>query len=71
MTSPDIEAARARVPLAFRAPLSVRLRRVAIWTGFILLFAWCLYDFGFTPTRIWEGLGRLRRVLSFMFPPYV
>jgi len=71
MTSPDIEAARARVPLAFRAPLSVRLRRVAIWTGFILLFAWCLYDFGFTPTRIWEGLGRLGRVLSFMFPPYV
>ncbi|MBQ2259757.1 MAG: phosphonate ABC transporter, permease protein PhnE [Loktanella sp.] len=71
MTNEQIAAARARAPLAFRAPLQVRLRRAAIWAGFILLFAWCLYDFGFSPTRIWDGLGRLGRVLSFMFPPYV
>lgn len=66
----DIARARAQHPLAFRAPLTVRLRRAALWTGFTLLIAWCLYDFGFSPIRIWEGLGRLGRVLSFMFPPH-
>ncbi|MFN3662200.1 phosphonate ABC transporter, permease protein PhnE [Yoonia sp.] len=71
MTDEQIAAARARMPLAFRAPMRVRLRRATIWAGFILLFGWCLYDFGFTPQRIWDGLGRLGRVLSFMFPPYV
>lgn len=71
LTNEQIAAERERVPLAFRAPLPVRLRRAVVWTGLILLFAWCLYDFGFTPIRIWEGLGRLGRVLSFMFPPYV
>lgn len=67
----EIDAARARVPLAFRAPLPIRLRRYALWAFFIGLFCWCLYDFNITPARIWEGLGRLGRVLSFMFPPHV
>jgi phosphonate transport system permease protein len=67
----DIARARAEHPLAFRAPLPVRLRRIALWTGFTLLFCWCLYDFGVSPLRIWEGLGRLGRVLSFMFPPHI
>ncbi len=58
-------------PLAFRAPLTVRLRRIGLWVGFVGLFCWCLYDFGFSPLRIWEGLGRLGRVLSFMFPPHI
>ena len=67
----QIAAARARVPLAFRAPLLVRLRRIALWALFIGLFAWCLYDFDITPQRIWTGLGRLGSVLAFMFPPHV
>lgn len=67
----DIARARADHPLAFRAPLALRLRRYALWTGFILLFCWCLYDFNFSPVRIWDGLARLGRVLSFMFPPHV
>lgn len=67
----DIARARAEHPLAFRAPVPVRLRRIALWTGFALLFCWCLYDFNFSPFRIWEGLGRLGRVLSFMFPPHI
>ena len=71
ISAAEIAQARAQHPLAFRAPLPVRLRRAAIWTGFTLLIAWCLYDFGFSPIRIWEGLGRLGRVLSFMFPPHV
>jgi phosphonate transport system permease protein len=67
----DIARARAEHPLAFRAPRAVRLRRLALWVGFVLLFGWCLYDFNFSPLRIWEGLGRLGRVLSFMFPPHL
>jgi phosphonate transport system permease protein len=71
ITAESIAAARARVPGAFQAPLSVRLRRATLWTLFILLSAWCIYDFGITPARIWEGLGRFGRVASFMFPPHV
>jgi len=67
----QIDAARARVPLAFRAPLPVRLRRAALWTLFFGLIAWCIYDFDITPERIWTGLGRLGSVLGFMFPPHV
>jgi len=71
VTPAEIAATRAAHPLAFRAPLTVRLRRAALWTGFVLLLGWCLYDFNVSPARIWEGLGRLGRVLSFMFPPHV
>lgn len=71
LTESQIDAARSRVPLAFQAPLSVRIRRYALWAFFIGLFGWCLYDFNFSPARIWEGLGRLGTVMSFMFPPHV
>lgn len=71
VTPEEIARARASLPLAFRAPLPVRLRRAALLAGFGLLFCWCLYDFNFSPVRIWEGLGRLGRVVSFMFPPHV
>ena len=70
-TAAEIAQARAAHPLAFQAPLGVRLRRAALWTGFVLLVSWCFYDFNISPLRIWEGLGRLGRVLSFMFPPHV
>lgn len=71
MTPDRIAAARTRVPLAFRDPLPVRIRKIVLWTLFIGLFGWCLYDFNFSPARIAEGLARLGRVLSFMFPPHV
>jgi phosphonate transport system permease protein len=71
MSAARIEAARARVPLAFRAPLPERLQRYALWGLFIGLILWCLYDFDVTPARIWIGLGRLGSVLGFMFPPHV
>ncbi|MEL6677361.1 MAG: phosphonate ABC transporter, permease protein PhnE [Pseudomonadota bacterium] len=58
-------------PRAFRDTPAVRARKVALWVGFIGLFCWCLYDFNFSPERIWIGLGRLGRVLSFMFPPHL
>lgn len=71
MTPDRIAAARAAVPLAFEAPLPVRLRRAALWTGFTLLFVYCLWAFDFSPERIWTGITRLGRVLAFMFPPHV
>jgi phosphonate transport system permease protein len=71
MTPAEIAAARARVPLAFRAPLPVRLRRLALWAGFLGLVAYSLWAFDVTPERIATGLGRLGQVLSFMFPPKI
>lgn len=71
LTRDDIDAAMAEHPRAFRDPTPVRLRKLALLVGFIGLFGWCLYDFNFAPERIWVGLGRLGRVLSFMFPPYI
>ncbi|MEX5726665.1 phosphonate transport system permease protein [Rhodovulum iodosum] len=62
---------RAAHPLAFRAPLSVRLRRWALWAAFAALIVYCLIAFDASPERIWTGLGRLGRVLSFMFPPHI
>ena len=71
ITPAEIAAAKERMPLAFRAPLSVRLRNAALWAGFVLLFGWCLYDFDFSPVRIVQGFGRLGQVLRFMYPSYV
>lgn len=71
LSQEQIEAARARVPLAFQAPLQVRLTRYALWAGFALLMGYSLWAFNFSPARIWAGLGRLGDVLSFMFPPYI
>lgn len=69
MPKTAISEARALVPDAFDRRL--RPARVALWTGLAALFCWCLYDFGFAPLRIIEGIGRLGRVLSFMFPPHI
>lgn len=66
-----IEAARARMPRAFRRPLNERLLRAGLWTLGIALFIWCLILFEITPQRILTGLGRLGNILSFMFPPHI
>lgn len=67
----DLAHYRATVPLAFRAPPEVRLRRTLLLVAFFLLIVWCLYAFNFSPARIWNGLGRLGNVLGFMFPPKI
>ena len=71
ITEAEIAAAKARMPLAFRAPLALRLRNAALWTAFLALFGWCLYDFDFSPIRLFAGVERFGRVLGFMFPPYI
>jgi len=70
-TRAQIEQAMAAHPRVFRDTAVVRARKIALWIGFIGLFCWCLYDFNFSPERIWTGLGRLGRVMSFMFPPHI
>lgn len=70
-TDADIQQAMAKHPRAFRDPPALRARKIALWVGFFGLLAWCLYDFNFSPERIWVGLQRLGRVLSFMFPPHL
>ncbi len=67
----DLTRYKTALPLAFRAPAQVRLRRALLWTGFFLLIAWCLFVFNFSPVRIWNGLGRPGNVLGFMFPPKI
>ena len=69
-TADQINAAMAAHPRVFRDTPTVRARKIALWVGFVGLFCWCLYDFNFSPERIWVGLQRLGRVLSFMFPPH-
>ena len=71
VTAAEIAAAKAQMPLAFRAPLPQRLRKIALWSAFFALFGWCLYDFDFSPLRIISGLDRFVNVLGFMFPPYI
>ena len=70
-TPREIAEARARLPLAFRAPAAVRARRAALWAGGAGLVAYCLWAFDASPERILTGIGRLGRVLSFMFPPHI
>lgn len=70
-TEEQIAAAMAKHPRVFRDTPRTRALKVALWTGFIGLFAWCLYDFNFSPERIWTGLQRLGRVVGFMFPPHL
>ncbi|MGR3376489.1 phosphonate ABC transporter, permease protein PhnE [Salipiger abyssi] len=71
VTDLDIARAKATMPLAFRAPLSVRLRRAALWAGFLGLIVYCIWAFDITPARIWTGIQRFGDVAGFMFPPYV
>ena len=61
----------AQQPRAFRDTPAVRAHKIGLWVLFIGLIAWCLYDFNFAPERIWVGLQRLGRVVSFMFPPHL
>ncbi|MEC8196397.1 MAG: phosphonate ABC transporter, permease protein PhnE, partial [Pseudomonadota bacterium] len=70
-TPQDIQAAMAAHPRAFRDTPAVRMRKIALWIGFIGLFCWCLYDFNFAPERILNGMQRMGRILSFMFPPHL
>jgi phosphonate transport system permease protein len=67
----SIAAIRARHPLAFAAPLSVRLRNQAVWFAFFILTAYCFWTFDLSPVRLWAGSDKLLDVASHLFPPTV
>ena len=71
MTAAEIAAARARLPRAFAEPASRSWAKRSAWSLFTVLVIYTLIDFNFAPQRIWDGLGKLGFVLSFMLPPYV
>lgn len=66
-----IDQAKAAYPGVFRDPTPVRIRRVTLWVLFVALFAWCIYDFDITLSRLVTGLGRFGQIASFMFPPHI
>ena len=71
LSAAEIAAARARLPQAFGTSPRERFLSVAGWSVFAALVLYTLVAFDFTPARIWDGLGKLGFVLSFMLPPYI
>ena len=71
ITDADIDAARSAIPRAFRLTAREKLQRRLIWAVLIGLVIYCLWAFDFSPARIAEGVTRLGRVVSFMFPPHI
>ncbi|MGD1876367.1 MAG: phosphonate ABC transporter, permease protein PhnE [Kiloniellaceae bacterium] len=67
----EIAAARARLPAAFAAPPARVVMTWSAWGLFAALVLYTLIAFNFAPARLWDGLGKLGFVLSFMLPPYV
>jgi phosphonate transport system permease protein len=71
LSAAEIAAARARLPQAFSAGPRESVLKAGAWFVFAALVLYALIDFNFSPTRLWEGLGKLGFVLGFMLPPYV
>lgn len=69
-TDGQIKNWMAQQPRAFRDTPAMRARKIGLWVLFVGLFAWCLYDFNFSPERIWFGIQRFGTVVTFMFPPH-
>ncbi|MEL6168083.1 MAG: phosphonate ABC transporter, permease protein PhnE [Pseudomonadota bacterium] len=67
ITAAEIEAAKARVPHAFRAPSQVILRRRIVYGGLIALFLWCVFDFEFIRVVLFDYD---RRTDTWSFEPW-
>ena len=61
--------ARRRLPGAFVRSPRERLLRAASWSAFLAFTAFCLWWIDADPMRIWDGLGKLGWMFTFMFPP--
>ena len=65
----EIAALRAKMPRAFGASPLVQVAR---WIGGALALTWLvtvMWWFDITPTRIWNGLDGLGKIVVLMFPP--
>jgi phosphonate transport system permease protein len=66
-----VRNAKAVHPRAFSRPPLHKAVILTGWAVFASLVVYTLVIFGFTPERIYYGLGKLGFVLSFMFPPAI
>ncbi|GGG45315.1 phosphonate ABC transporter, permease protein PhnE [Caldovatus sediminis] len=65
----EVAAWRARMPRAFAPAPARRALRWALGGAFLAWLAWALWQFGFTPQRLWNGLSGLTTILRLMVPP--
>jgi phosphonate transport system permease protein len=58
-----------RCPGVIRPPATRRVRQVFLWGAAGLFTLWCFAHLGFSPARLWAGLGKLGWLIGFMLPP--
>ncbi|MCA3280049.1 MAG: phosphonate ABC transporter, permease protein PhnE [Roseomonas sp.] len=69
MSENTISAWRTRMPMAFGpGPFRLGLRFLGI-ALFLVWFMGALWYFDFSPTRLWNGLGGLGKIIVLMIPP--
>lgn len=69
LTPENIALVRNRAPAVFATKTHQLIVQWLGWSSLILLTAYCLVLFDFSPVRIWNGLGQLGAILRHMFPP--
>jgi phosphonate transport system permease protein len=70
ISTADIAALRHKVPRAFGRPWAERIGMTIGWSAFAGLIAFGLWRIDFTPSRLWQGAGKLGWLLQLMFPPW-
>lgn len=70
ISTADIAALRHKVPRAFGRPWAERIGMTVGWSAFAGLIAFGLWRIDFTPSRLWQGAGKLGWLLQLMFPPW-
>lgn len=69
MSTADVAAWRARLPRAFGPTPRQRALRALAWVGFLAWLIGALWAFGFSPSRMWNGLAGLGVIVRLMIPP--
>jgi phosphonate transport system permease protein len=70
ISTADIAALRHKAPRAFGRPWAERIGMTIGWSAFAGLIAFGLWRIDFTPSRLWQGAGKLGWLLQLMFPPW-
>jgi phosphonate transport system permease protein len=65
----EIAACRQRMPAAFGPTPARRALRAAFWAAGLGWIGFLLWWFGFSPTRLWNGLSGLGTIVVLMIPP--
>lgn len=64
-----LKALQQAHPQVFTRPLAARLRDWGLWAACFALLGFGLWWINASPTRIWDGLGKLGFLVRFMWPP--